>query len=86
MKFVISTPFGDPMHLPELARIIVPVAAACAATTAVAIFFADAGLITRLTIVSVLGTALLYVFRAIRAEDFVYAYRVLSTRSVRDDQ
>lgn len=73
-------------HLPELARIGVPVAAACAATTAVAIFFADAGLITRLTIVSVLGTALLYVFRAIRAEDFVYAYRVLSTRSVRDDQ
>jgi O-antigen/teichoic acid export membrane protein len=73
-------------HLPELARIGVPVAAACAATAAVAIFFADAGLITRLTIVSVLGTALLYVFRAIRAEDFVYAYRVLSTRSVRDDQ
>jgi adenylylsulfate kinase-like enzyme len=72
--------------LPELARIVVPVTAACVVTAVAAILFADAGLIVRLTVVSVFGTALLYVFRAIRAEDFVYAYRLLSTRSARDNQ
>jgi hypothetical protein len=70
-------------HLPGLARIALPVAAACAATAALASALSDAGLLARSATVLVAGLALLYLFRAVRTDDFVYAYKLLSTRSAK---
>ena len=72
-------------HLPGLGRVGLPVASACVATGALATMMADASLLVRSMSALVAGLALLYLFRAVRAQDFVYAYRVLSTRSARDD-
>jgi O-antigen/teichoic acid export membrane protein len=68
-------------HLPGLGRIALPVAAACAVTGALAIALSDASLFVRASTVVVAGLALLYLFRAVRTEDFQYAYQLLSTRS-----
>ena len=70
-------------HLPGLARIALPVAAACATTAALAAALSDAGLLARSATVLVAGVALLYLFRAVRTDDFVYAYKLLSTRSAK---
>jgi O-antigen/teichoic acid export membrane protein len=72
-------------HLPELGRIGLPVASACALAAVLAVVLADASVLVRSATVCAAGLALLYLFRGVRTEDFVYAYRVLSTRSARGD-
>ena len=71
-------------ELPKLGRIGLPIASACAVTAALVTALGDASLLVRSATVLVAGLALLYLFRAVRTEDFAYAYRVLSTRSARD--